>query len=613
MIIISYEFNKSDVYDLARHINAETKQNGSELTFKYCPYCNGGSHSDKYTFSVSLNTGQFNCLRGSCDKKGGFITLARDMDFKLNFGSFSPLKKDYRSLPHMPIKSITVTDKAIEYLKHRGISESVAKRYGITTDRKNDSVICFPFYDLNGDLIMIKYRNTKFKKGVTNGCKEWTSKDTKPLLFGIQCVNMDKSGLVVTEGQIDSLSLAEAGIENAVSVPNGKNAFEWINTCWDFINHFGEITVFGDYENGEITLADEINRRFKHKTVKAVRKSDYRGAKDANEILTKYGAEALRTAVSNADKIPVKHIIDITEVKPYKIEDKPHFCTGIKEIDETLGGFFTGQYITLTGKRGEGKSTLMSQIVCEAVEQGVNTLVYSGELPNDQFKNWLDQQLAGSVFTQPEIDSRTGRINYTVPDKTVENINKWLKGKLYIKDDNSLKDGEDLFDILESAIYRYSIKFLCIDNLMTINDYNKSDLYHSQAETVGKLKDLAISADCCILLVAHERKTATSNTNDNVSGSADITNRADAVLAYRRNTDENADCDGFIEITKNRLYGDTRLKERDTAIKTYYDKTSRRIRTEGSRGIFQKYYSWVASTGESVETLIEQSDMDLPF
>ena len=115
------------------------------------------------------------------------------------------------------------------------------------------------------------------------------------------------------------------------------------------------------------------------------------------------------------------------------------------------------------------------------------------------------------------------------------------------------------------------------------------------------------------MLIAHERKTSTSNTNDNVSGSADITNRADAVLAYRRNTDENADCDGFIEITKNRLYGNTRLKERNTAIKTYYDKTSRRIRTEGARGIFQKYYSWVASTGESVETLIKQSDMDLPF
>ena len=78
---MSYEFNKSDVYDLARQLNAETKQKGSkELEFKYCPYCRGGDHNDRNTFSISLETGQFKCLRGSCNKQGGFITLARDLN-----------------------------------------------------------------------------------------------------------------------------------------------------------------------------------------------------------------------------------------------------------------------------------------------------------------------------------------------------------------------------------------------------------------------------------------------------------------------------------------------------------------------------------------------------
>ena len=132
-----------------------------------------------------------------------------------------------------------------------------------------------------------KYRNTKFKKG-DNGSKEWVSKDTKPILYGIQNVNYDNDTLVITEGQIDSLSLTEAGIENALSVPMGKNNFNWVNTCWDFLQRFEKIIVFGDNENGKITLVDEIARMLKRHQILVVRSSDYQGMKDANHKFYTY-------------------------------------------------------------------------------------------------------------------------------------------------------------------------------------------------------------------------------------------------------------------------------------------------------------------------------------
>ena len=50
--------------------------------------------------------------------------------------------------------------------------------------------------------------------------KEWCERDCKPILFGMkQCDDAFKQ-LVITEGQLDSLSVAAAGINNAVSVPN---------------------------------------------------------------------------------------------------------------------------------------------------------------------------------------------------------------------------------------------------------------------------------------------------------------------------------------------------------------------------------------------------------
>ena len=46
-----------------------------------------------------------------------------------------------------------------------------------------------------------------------------------------QCVGFDR--LVITEGQIDSLTLAECGVPNAVSVPNGCNGFTFLENVWD--------------------------------------------------------------------------------------------------------------------------------------------------------------------------------------------------------------------------------------------------------------------------------------------------------------------------------------------------------------------------------------------
>ena len=621
---MSYEFNKSDVYDLARQLNAETKQKGSkELEFKYCPYCRGGDHNDRNTFSISLETGQFKCLRGSCNKQGGFITLARDFGFKLDFGSFTPITKPIRKLPQKPVNEIVVRDKAVEYLKSRGISENIAKKYGITTQKDNDSIICFPFYDWNGELIMIKYRNTLYKKGVTKGCKEWTSKDTKQMLFGIQGVNFENDTLVITEGQLDSLSLTQAGITNAVSVPNGKNAFEWINTCWDFLGRFKEIIVFGDCEGGNISLVDEISKRLKRHKLKVIRTADYQGEKDANDILRKYGVQALKKAVENARPVVVNHILQLADVKPVDVENMPHFSAGIRELDKTLGGFYMGQYIALTGKRGEGKSTLLSQIVCEAIDQGINTLVYSGELPNYQFKNWIDLQLTGRAFLLPNISPKTGREYFTIPQDIQESINNWYRDKLYIMDNRELEEDETFFDILERAIYRYNIQFLCIDNLMTITEYGKLDYYQAQSNMVKRIKELAVSSGCCILLVAHERKHGESDVNDNISGSGDISNRADVVIAYRRNKskDKEQDFDGYIEISKNRLFGETRLISNEDgennnmfgSIHTYFDNASRRIRTNGSPKIFDKYYGWAMDTGKEPETSIYSPDEDLPF
>lgn len=577
---MGYEFQERDLLALAEKLGADTRRKGDELFFKWCPYCHGDGH-DKDTFSVNLTTGLYKCFRSGCDRHGHFVQLARDFGYPLDMGD-TPRK--YRELPQRPLK---VKEQAVRYLGGRGISRAVTERYHISARKDNENVLVFPFYDENHTLRFVKYRKTDFDRGRDKN-KEWCEKDTMPILFGMdQCE--DFSRLVITEGQIDSLSLAEAGIPNAVSVPNGARGFTWIENCWDWVSKFPEVVVFGDCERGKITLVDELSRRLRCK-LRVVRQEDYLGEKDANAVLQKYGPEALRQAVANAQVLPVNHVVRLAEVESVDLNDLERIRTGFSNLDRVVDGFFMGQLVLLTGKRGEGKSTLMGQLMAEALNQGYKALAYSGELPGYQFKRWLDFQLAGpqNVLTTYNVYSDP---RYSLREDTVERLNRWYYDSAFLYDNNSLNgdEYESLLETIEKAIQRYGVKLVCVDNLMTAIDVASADSqYIQQSQFVRSLKQIAVRYNVVVLLVAHPKKTEGKVTdNDAVFGSSDITNRADLVLSYVKNP-EGETQGGKVFVLKNRMTGKLALGE--SAVAMEYEPSSKRIYQAGSSPSYQ--YGW---------------------
>lgn len=576
-----YEFEERHAYDFVNHVRAEAKLKGDELTFKRCPYCNPKEKRENLgTFSINIRTGQFKCLRASCGVSGNMLTLAKDFDFSLgtqNDEYYRP-KKQYRKLK-TPKEPIVPKSSAVKFLESRGISESVANQYEITTQSNHDNILVFPFYDEKGVLQFVKYRKTDFDKNKDNN-KEWCEKDCKPILFGMkQCKDFSK--LIVTEGQIDSLSVATAGFENAVSVPTGANGFTWLPYCWNWINSFEEVIVFGDYEHGKITLLEELSRRLKV-TVKHVRKEDYLDCKDANDILRKYGVEQVKKCVENAIIVPIRQIISLSDVEDVDIFKIPKLKTGIKQIDRLLyGGLPLGGVVLVSGKPGEGKSTLASQILVNAIEQGYKCFAYSGELPNYLFKSWIDFQIAGGRHII-EYKNQFGETNYNVSRTNKEQISDWYKGRCFLYD-NSAIDGdekESLVTTVETVIMQYGVKVILLDNLMTAIDLESvgsSDKYEKQSLFVKKLARVALRHNVLIILVAHKRKNNMStNENDEISGSGDISNLATITIAYEK--------DGNIEegqrlakVSKNRLFG----RVNNSGFILDYDPKSKRIYGDG--------------------------------
>ena len=592
---MGYEFQERDLLGLVSKLGADTKRKGDELFFKWCPYCHGDGH-DKDTFSVNLTTGLYKCFRSGCDRHGHFVQLARDFGYPLDIGD-TPRK--YRELPQRPLK---VKEQAVRYLEGRGISRGVTERYHISARKDNENVLVFPFYDENYTLRFVKYRKTNFDKERDKN-KEWCEKDTMPILFGMdQC--QDFSCLVITEGQIDSLSVAEAGIPNAVSVPNGARGFTWIENCWDWVTKFPEVVVFGDCERGKVTLVDELSRRLRCK-LRVVRQEDYLGEKDANAILQKYGPEAIRQAVHNAQVLPVNHVVRLADVESVDLNDLERIRTGFSNLDRVVDGFFMGQLVLLTGKRGEGKSTLMGQLMAEALNQGYKVLAYSGELPGYQFKRWLDFQLAGpqNVLTTYNVYSDP---RYSLEGETVQRLNRWYYDNAFLYDNNSLNgdEYESLLETIEKTIQRYGVKLVCVDNLMTAIDVASADSqYIQQSQFVRSLKQIAVRYNVVVLLVAHPKKTEGKVTdNDAVSGSSDITNRADIVLSYVKNSEGEAP-GGKVFVMKNRMTG--KLALGDGAVAMEYEPSSKRIYQAGSSPSYK--YDWERTPVEF------GPDDDLPF
>lgn len=604
---MGYQLKQEDIFNFAKSGMYEARQKGNELEFKYCPYCHGGGSKDTYTFSINLENGAYNCLRASCGQQGHFVELCRDFDYPLEF----EVPRIYKKMPQIHVES---KDEAIRYMESRGISAEITRRYQITVQKDNPKVLVFPFYDETNELICAKYRKIDFKKGRDKN-KEWFQKDTMPILFGMNhCHGFDR--LIITEGQIDSLSVAEAEIDNAVSVPTGASGFTWLMHNWTWITKFKEVIVFGDCEHGKITLLDTLSARLpKEIVVKAVRLKDYLGEKDANDILRKYGKKAIQACIANAEIPKLDNVKDLADVQDIDINSIDKIETGILELDKTIRGMAMGQLVILTGKRGDGKSTLMSQLVSNALEENRNVFVYSGELADFHFKRWLNYQLAGDSNII-EHNNKWGQHDFEIPDAVIHSINEWYRGRAFIYDNNFLtEDGtefETLPETIEKIIVKNNVQFICIDNLMTAMERvtEQNNLYLAQSNFVGKLKAIAMKYQVVILLVAHPKKgTANEFQDDNelIAGSSDITNKADIILRYERlENDETAN--GIIKVTKNRLMGTLRTSK-ENAVRTWYSEKSKRVVDVSETK--ERLYGWIKNTEDYKQKVTGLED--LPF
>lgn len=213
--------------------------------------------------------------------------------------------------------------------------------------------------------------------------------------------------------------------------------------------------------------------------------------------------------------------------------------TGTKVIDTMLGGLKKGGISVLTGLRASAKSTWISQVALNAINDGHRVIMYSGELSCQNVMEWMYRQAAGNNGLD-ENELLAGR--FTVAEDTKDRITRWMNDKLIVYNNEKGSNFDIMAVELMKKIKEVKADLLVLDNLMTVDINTESRGYYDTIEKQTRfmlmLKNMARITNVHILLVAHPRKSAGFLRLQDVAGSSNITNIADAAfIMHRRNHD----------------------------------------------------------------------------
>ena len=436
-------------------------------------------------------------------------------------------------------------EPVLKYLESRGISKEAAEYADIRADERGN--IVFNYYDLNDVLSVVKYRPShKVEKGSGEN-KMWAQQgaDTMPLLFCANKANYAQP-LLITEGEMDTLAAFTAGYQNAVSVPFGSMNYTWVEQNWDFLERFNMIIICSDNDEPGVKMRNELMSRLGTWRTKYVeipqtminaKTGNEVRVKDLNEVLYFGGKEATMRLIMDAKEAPLTTMTDISDIEEIDLDSIDGVETGLSALDAVIMRLFNGTLTVLSGTPGAGKSSLTTQLMVSAIENGKSCWLYSAELPPFMVKSWFDHILAGRRGVESKV-SASGADYYTVKPEYKQEINDYYRGKWFLYDGESNKL-DDLLASMENAVRRKGVSLLIADNLMTIDlGSNENNALQKQTEAITKLTAFAVKFNVPIVLVCHPRKLMAGEEIglNSVSGSQNIVNLTSTFISIKRVT-----------------------------------------------------------------------------
>ena len=389
--------------------------------------------------------------------------------------------------------------KVEDWFKTRGISHQTLIDLKVTEGpewmpqtQKTENVIKFNYF-MGGELTNVKYRDGRKNFKLYKGAEK--------VFYNIDSI-VGFEYCVIVEGEMDVLALHEAGITNAISVPNGatlnSNNLDYLDACIDYFEDKDKIILACDSDEAGQALQAELIRRLGSEVCYI---TTFEDCKDANEYLLKYGKERLSERISKSKPVPLENVTTFRDIED-EVTDfvrngfKPGFQIGLQNFDDIFSTY-TGQFITVTGIPSSGKSDFVDQMVVGynnnygwktafASPENQPTYLHAHKLMRKTWQGMPTKEDIGGERWNQIADHCNG--NYYHIDMERYTL------------DSVLKKAAEL-------VKRKGIKCLVIDPFNKVRDVGGSDdVNRYTMEYLAKIEIFAKKYDVLVFIVAHPTK-----------------------------------------------------------------------------------------------------------
>lgn len=359
--------------------------------------------------------------------------------------------------------------------------------------QKSENVIKFNYF-MGGELTNVKYRDGRKNFKLYKGAEK--------VFYNIDSI-VGYEYCVIVEGEMDVLALHEAGITNAISVPNGAtlntNNLDYLDSCIDYFDDKDKIILAVDSDEAGQALQTELIRRLGSEVCYI---TTFEDCKDANEYLIKHGKDKLTARITGAKPVPLENVTTFRDVED-EVTDfvrngfKPGFQIGLQNFDDIFSTY-TGQFITVTGIPSSGKSDFVDQMVIGynanygwktafASPENVPTYLHAHKLMRKTWQGMpTKEDLGGEKWNQVADHCNSNYFHIDMERYTLDSV---------------LKKAAEL-------VKRKGIKCLVIDPFNKVRDVNckTEDVNRYTMEYLSKIEIFAKKYDVLVFIVAHPTK-----------------------------------------------------------------------------------------------------------
>jgi twinkle protein len=388
----------------------------------------------------------------------------------------------------------------------------------------------------------------------------WKGSTDKVTLFGKNKWSNKSNSIIITEGEIDALSIAEAQDCKwpVVSLPNGaQSARKTLQSELDWLLGFKQIILCFDNDEAGRAAIEACVDLFPPGKLRLASLSE----KDANECLQKGKFEELIKLVFNAAEYRPDGIVwgDEIEIEELFKQQPRGLSLPYPALDDAIRGLKPGRIYTIYAGTGNGKSTSMREIALHVR------------------KNHSDVKIA-NIFLEESLGftalSYMAMENNIPAYKIEENPNllskeQRQKGKELISNMGFYRhfgslDSKHLFNLLDYLVLGRGVQLIMLDHISLLVSGMKSESGEGERRDIDLLVtnlrsfcERTKATVVCATQLKRKDKSYSQGadiTESDARGSGAIEHISDVVFSLNVNNEE-MPYDAQIKIIKNRITG----------------------------------------------------------